>query len=103
MMISLTTILVLLIIGVYFNKAWAQNVIYYGSDSNAVRQVQQKLKDWGYMKDGAVDGHFGWKTEEAVKNFQRKNGLQVDGKAGRQTLNAMGLEYLLQKTPDQST
>jgi N-acetylmuramoyl-L-alanine amidase len=95
--------MVLLMVGVYFNQVWAQDVIYYGSDSNAVRQVQQKLKDWGYMKDGVVDGHFGWKTEEAIKNFQRKNGLQVDGKAGRQTLNAMGLGNLLQKAPAQTT
>lgn len=103
MTISLITIILLLIIGVYFNQAWAQNVIYYGSDSNAVRQVQQKLKDWGYMKDGVVDGNFGWKTEEAVKNFQRKNGLQVDGRAGKQTLDAMGLGKLLQKAPTQTT
>lgn len=103
MTISLITIVVLLMIGVYFNQVWAQDVIYYGSNNNAVRQVQQKLKDWGYMKDGVVDGNFGWKTEEAIKNFQRKNGLQVDGKAGRQTLNAMGLGNLLQKAPAQTT
>lgn len=103
--ISICLISIILIsgIGIYFNRVLAQDVIYYGSDSNAVRQVQQRLKDWGYMKDGVVDGSFGWKTEEAVKNFQRQHGLQADGKAGKQTLDDMGLGHLIQKAPSQTT
>ncbi len=62
----------------------------YGSRGNEVRQIQQKLKDWGYY-EGNVDGIFGAQTLEAVKYFQRKNGLQVDGIAGAQTLAAMGI------------
>jgi len=90
--------------GIYYNQGVlaAQKIIYYGSEASKVRQVQQRLKDWGYMRDGAVDGHFGWKTEQAVKEFQRKNGLQVDGKAGPQTLNAMGLGHLVQQAPAQT-
>lgn len=61
-----------------------------GSTGSVVTQIQQKLLNWGYYK-GAVDGIYGSKTEEAVKYFQRKNGLTVDGKAGTQTLNAMGI------------
>ena len=90
-------------IGIYFNQVFAQDVIYYGSNSNHVRQVQQRLKDWGYMKDGGVDGIFGWKTEEAVKKFQRYHGLVADGKAGKQTLDAMGLGHLIRKAPSQTT
>ena len=40
---------------------------------------------------GSVDGVYGSKTEEAVRKFQRANGLTVDGIAGRKTLNAMGI------------
>ena len=61
-----------------------------GSTGSVVTQIQQKLSNWGYYK-GAVDGVYGSKTEEAVKYFQKKNGLTVDGKAGTQTLNAMGI------------
>lgn len=61
-----------------------------GSTGSVVTQIQQKLLNWGYYS-GAVDGIYGSKTEEAVKYFQRKNGLTVDGKAGTQTLNAMGI------------
>ena len=61
-----------------------------GSTGSVVRQIQQKLLNWGYY-DGAVDGVYGSRTEAAVKYFQQKNGLTVDGKAGAQTLAAMGI------------
>jgi len=61
-----------------------------GSTGSVVTQIQQKLSAWGYY-DGAVDGVYGSRTEEAVRYFQRKNGLTVDGKAGAQTLAAMGI------------
>ncbi|MBQ3415093.1 MAG: spore cortex-lytic enzyme [Clostridia bacterium] len=62
----------------------------YGSTGDEVKQIQTKLKRWGYY-NGNVDGIYGSKTVEAVKYFQRKNGLTVDGIAGKQTLNAMGI------------
>ncbi len=62
----------------------------YGSRGQEVRTIQQKLKNWGYY-DGEVDGIFGSKTQAAVKAFQRKNGLTVDGIAGPNTLRAMGI------------
>ena len=103
MAISLTTLTLMLMIGAYFNQACAQDIIYYGSDSDDVGQVQEKLKDWGYMEDGVADGVYGWKTEEAVRNFQRENGLQADGKAGKETLDAMGLGHILESAPAQSS
>lgn len=67
--------------------------VYYGSPSSSVKQVQQKLQNWGYYS-GNVDGIFGVKTEKAVRWFQSKNGLTVDGKCGKQTLEALGLGSL---------
>lgn len=61
-----------------------------GSKGEEVRKIQTKLKNWGYYS-GSVDGIFGWQTESAVRSFQKKNGLKVDGIAGTQTLNAMGI------------
>ena len=61
-----------------------------GSRGDEVRQIQTKLKNWGYYT-GSVDGIYGWQTEAAVKSFQKKNGLTSDGIAGKQTLNAMGI------------
>lgn len=61
-----------------------------GSSGETVRQIQTKLKAWGYYS-GSVDGVYGSGTEKAVRLFQQKNGLTVDGKAGTQTLTAMGI------------
>ena len=62
----------------------------YGSRGSEVRTIQDKLKRWGYYT-GNVDGIYGSLTVAAVKRFQQKNGLKVDGIAGTQTLNAMGI------------
>lgn len=56
--------------------------------SDAVRAVQKRLKELGYYK-GAADGDFGPATEEAVKAFQKANGLTADGKVGQKTLAKM--------------
>ena len=56
--------------------------------SDAVRAVQRRLKELGYYK-GSADGDFGPATEEAVKAFQRANGLSADGKVGEKTLSKM--------------
>lgn len=62
----------------------------YGSTGSEVKQIQTKLKSWGYY-NGSVDGIYGTQTVNAVKYFQRKNGLTVDGIAGKATLAAMGI------------
>lgn len=62
----------------------------YGSRGSEVTQIQTKLKRWGYYQ-GNVDGIYGSQTLAAVKYFQRKNGLSVDGIAGPATLKAMGI------------
>ena len=62
----------------------------YGSRGQEVRTIQDKLKRWGYYT-GNVDGIYGSLTVSAVKRFQQKNGLKVDGIAGTQTLNALGI------------
>lgn len=62
-----------------------------GSYGDTVKQIQQKLKDWGYYS-GDVDGVFGSGTEKAVKSFQESNGLTADGRAGTQTLSALGIQ-----------
>lgn len=65
-------------------------VLKQGSKGSEVTTMQRKLKNWGYYF-GSVDGIFGAKTKEAVKYFQRKNGLSVDGIVGNQTKKALGM------------
>ena len=69
----------------------AEAAVYrQGSTGDAVRTIQTKLSNWGYFS-GAIDGIYGPKTEEAVKYFQRKNGLTADGVVGPATLRALGM------------
>ena len=62
----------------------AEPLLKKGDTGEAVRQLQQALKDLGY-DPGAIDGRFGAKTEEAVKAFQRDRHLSVDGIVGEIT------------------
>lgn len=55
-----------------------------GSKGEEVRELQELLKEQGYLKSG-VDGSYGGGTETAVKNFQRDQGLNPDGVAWPQT------------------
>lgn len=71
-------------------SAEAATVYKQGSTGQVVKSIQTKLKNWGYYT-GSVDGIFGSKTTAAVKYFQRRNGLKVDGIVGKQTAAAMGI------------
>ena len=66
-------------------------VLKQGNTGANVRTLQRKLKNWGYY-NGAVDGIFGKQTKEAVKYFQRRNGLTADGIVGAKTLAALGMK-----------
>lgn len=72
------------------NAEVAEAALYWGSQGGKVYEVQQKLKQWGYY-DGPIDGIYGAQTFEAVKKFQAKNGLKVDGVVGNQTAAALGI------------
>ena len=88
---SIILIIVLIIFGINILKNKdVEALSRYGSRGDEVRQIQTKLKSWGYY-NGSVDGIYGSKTVEAVKYFQRKNGLTTDGIAGSKTLSAMGI------------
>lgn len=72
-----------------FAKADAATVAW-GARGDQVKQVQQKLIQYGYLQ-GSADGVFGKNTYDAVVWFQRKNGLKVDGVVGSATAAALGL------------
>ena len=65
-------------------------VLRQGSNGGEVKELQRRLKEWGYY-NGAVDGIYGMGTVEAVKAFQKKNGLKADGIAGIETYKALGM------------
>lgn len=83
-------IVLLILYNIFLENSIVLGLSKYGSRGNEVKQIQTKLKRWGYYK-GSVDGIYGSGTLSAVKKFQKKNGLTVDGIAGTKTLNAMGI------------
>ena len=54
------------------------------------REIQQRLADKGYFH-GSVDGNWGSDSVDALKRFQKEQGLDPDGKLGSLSLIAMGL------------
>ena len=62
------------------------NGMMLGEQGDAVARVQQLLSDYGYLNSGNVTGYYGEITEQAVRNFQSRNGLSVDGQVGVQTM-----------------
>lgn len=54
-----------------------------GSEGAAVTALQAALEELGYLEEEEVDGKFGAKTEEALKLFQKRNGLTQNGIASQ--------------------
>lgn len=75
------------------------------AQGEAVRELQTNLVRLDYVgRDGrplSTDGHFGPDTADAVRMFQRDQGLKVDGIAGPNTLGsvALQLESCMTDTP----
>ena len=59
--------------------------LQHGSKGNDVKELQKLLNENGARPKLKVDGKFFDKTEEALKKFQKKNGLRDDGIAGNKT------------------
>ena len=78
------------IVALNIAPAQAARVLEVGSRGSDVTKVQKRLIQWGYL-DGTADGRYGEDTRNAVRKFQRNNGLTADGKVGAETAAKMGV------------
>jgi hypothetical protein len=60
------------------------------NDDATVAAVQRRLSQGGYYR-GSIDGVIGPATRVAVRAFERRNGLPIDGEIDPQLLRTMGL------------
>jgi len=80
----------LMIVLMLWNSGGARALSKYGSRGTEVTQIQQRLQELGY-DPGTADGIYGTRTQNAVIAFQKDQGLDADGIAGKNTLAALGL------------
>ena len=64
------------------------NSIKPGAHGEEVKKIQRRLKELGYF-NGEIGGNYLTKTETAVKEFQKDNGLQIDGECDEITYNRL--------------
>lgn len=58
--------------------------------SSTVKKVQSKLSKLGY-KCGTADGIYGTKTKNAIKKYQKKKGMTVNGKITKALLKKLNI------------
>jgi peptidoglycan hydrolase-like protein with peptidoglycan-binding domain len=89
-------------------KAAAGDILQKGSKGPAVAELKRDLKRWydsaapGVWDSFGVTGGpgFGPGLDRAVRDFQRRNGLLVDGQVGPKTLEAIGSTTPPKPMPD---
>ncbi len=83
--------------GTLSDGSWGGTALRTGSTGSAVEQVQFWLNTLAQYESAipslAVDGRYGTSTASAVRAFQRRYGLTVDGVVGRETWNAIYNEF----------
>ncbi|MEH7116058.1 peptidoglycan-binding protein [Neobacillus vireti] len=75
----------------------SSTLLKIGANGTAVKELQTLLNKKGYQLK--VDGDFGNATDTAVRDYQSKNGLDVDGIAGQLTLNKLKYVAPVVQTP----
>lgn len=85
------------------NGGLDDRLLIHGERGEGVRRLQEALNAAG-IRDAAgqplpTTGYFGDRTEAAVCQYQERQGLEVDGKAGRDTLTALGIHPDQRQTP----
>ncbi|MBR0507290.1 MAG: peptidoglycan-binding protein [Clostridia bacterium] len=71
------------------SKNAVKYAIRLGMSGSAIKAAQQRLYDLGYIRSHSVTGYFGESTEEAVKAFQKRNGLTQTGELNEKTLEKL--------------
>ncbi|SDN03030.1 Putative peptidoglycan binding domain-containing protein [Fictibacillus solisalsi] len=69
--------------------ALGDQVLKNGMNNPDVKELQRELMKQGYLKSKYITGYYGPLTTNAVKEFQRKHHLVIDGVTGKMTVKAI--------------
>ena len=72
------------------DKSGAMKSRAAGARTEQVRAAQQGLKDKGH-DPGAIDGVMGPKTQAALRDFQKAEGIQATGRLDAETMSKLGV------------
>ncbi|MEH6891706.1 spore cortex-lytic enzyme [Bacillus sp. JJ864] len=99
-LLLITAAITLLVSSVHEKEvgAFSNQIIQKGASGEDVIELQSRLKYIGFYT-GKVDGVFGWGTYWALRNFQQKFGLKVDGLAGATTKQKLVKATKYEKQP----
>ncbi|MFA6807592.1 MAG: spore cortex-lytic enzyme [Eubacteriales bacterium] len=86
--VAILSVMICLVFAVNGNAALGDRQLAKGSKGPEVEELQKKLNQLGYNV-GAVDGVFGKKTDEAVKQLQKDRGIEIDGVVGEVTVEQL--------------
>ena len=64
-------------------------VMQNGDEGADVTDVQDRLYELGYLSKSSITGTYGDKTQSAVVEFQKANGLESNGRVGHETMDAL--------------
>ncbi|HWT27666.1 MAG TPA: peptidoglycan-binding domain-containing protein [Mobilitalea sp.] len=84
-------------------NASAATLIRKGSEGSQVRTIQTTLQSLGYYTYPKITGYYGSVTYDAVKRFQKKNGLYPDGIVGSKTQRVIFGKLLNASSTDTAT
>ena len=85
------------------DRTFGNRLLSNGDEGDDVKELQNLLIQFGYdLGKWGADGDFGDMTEAAVREFQQKNGLEVDGIVGKNTFTAL-LAYGNDAVPENPT
>ena len=71
------------------NEGTGPYIMQEGDEGDDVQDVQTRLYELGYLSKSFITGTFGEKTQAAVMDFQKANGISSDGMVGHETLDVL--------------
>lgn len=99
LIVSATIVILIMVMSPTISQAdyhTEHKTLYFGQTHNAVKDLQQDLKDLGYFTFFKTTNYFGSITYDSVVHFQKDYGLKVDGIVGSQTSRAIKKAKVIQ-------